>query len=112
MADEYIKRSDVLRIVSRRLKPCNALIGDLCNACEDVCRMVEQIPSADVQPAAHGKWEVFHEPDTNAYECTACHDVFWLSDGTPFENNYYFCPNCGANMQSNAKLMPSKGGET
>lgn len=65
---------------------------------QNLRKALNAIPSADVQPVVHGEWEVFDEPDTNAYECTACHDVFWLSDGTPFENNYNFCPNCGARM--------------
>ena len=67
---------------------------------EDVTRLLT-LP--DVAEVRHGEWEVFDEPDTNAYECTACHDVFWLSDGTPFENNYNFCPNCGADMRKDGE---------
>ena len=105
MAD-YIKRSDVLGIVFRRLKPCNALIGDLCNACEDVYRMVEQIPSADVQPVVHGEWipeieqmeteypdstEVYLETFQTGWKCSECDDYSTIDSN--------FCPNCGADMR-------------
>ena len=30
------------------------------------------------------------------YECSVCKDAFTLMDGTPSDNNYNFCPNCGS----------------
>ena len=97
MAD-YIKKENALQAVIDCWEPWfgSYPAGDIVR-CPYFA--INKIPSEDVQPVVHGEWEVFDEPDTNAYECTACHDVFWLSDGTPFENNYNFCPNCGADMR-------------
>lgn len=47
-----------------------------------------------------GKWTLFeNDIEQNAYECSACKDVFVLLEGTPQDNLYNFCPNCGADMR-------------
>ena len=104
MMADYIKRSDVLGIVSARLKPCNALIGDLCNACEDVYRMVELIPSADVQPVVRCKDCEYYRENKHGY-CSFFDEKFMPFDG--------YCSN-GVRMDgiSNAQVMPSKDGGT
>lgn len=33
------------------------------------------------------------------YECSECKEPFTLFDGTPQDNLYNFCPNCGADMK-------------
>ena len=33
------------------------------------------------------------------YECSVCKEPFTLIDGTPQDNLYNFCPNCGAEME-------------
>lgn len=54
----------------------------------------------DVVERKHGKWTLFeNDIEQNAYECSACNDVFVLLEGTPQENLYNFCPNCGADMR-------------
>ena len=32
------------------------------------------------------------------YECSMCGEPFCLIDGTPTDNMYNFCPNCGSKM--------------
>ena len=32
------------------------------------------------------------------YECSVCGEPFCLIEGTPTDNMYNFCPNCGADM--------------
>jgi DNA-directed RNA polymerase subunit RPC12/RpoP len=54
-------------------------------------------PKVDAVLVVHAHWDVFDECE-NAYECSKCHDVFILLAGKPEENNYQFCPNCGAKM--------------
>lgn len=56
-----------------------------------------ELPS--VQPRK-GKW-IEHDDDwANVYyECSVCKEPFVLIDGTPTENLYNFCPNCGADMR-------------
>lgn len=33
------------------------------------------------------------------YECSVCKEAFTLIDGTPSDNLYNYCPNCGAYMK-------------
>jgi len=39
-----------------------------------------------------------HE-EWNVYECSHCGEEFDLIEGTPYDNGYNFCPNCGADMR-------------
>ena len=32
------------------------------------------------------------------YKCSKCGGLYWLERGTPKDNKYNFCPNCGARM--------------
>ena len=60
-------------------------------------QIVDEQPTVDAVPVVHAHWDVFDECE-NAYECSKCHDAFILLEGNPEENNYQFCPNCGAKM--------------
>ena len=41
-----------------------------------------------------------------AWKCPCCNDVFILIDGTPQDNNYNYCPNCGQAMtESRTELL-------
>lgn len=48
-----------------------------------------------------GKWlaEIGYDGEVIYYECQHCGGAFTLIDGTPEENNYNYCPNCGAKMR-------------
>lgn len=64
----------------------------------DWCPLVE-VPSADVAEARHGKW--IEQEDgfgDTYYDCSCCGESFCLIEGTPADNMYNFCPNCGAKM--------------
>ena len=41
------------------------------------------------------------------YECSVCREPFCLIDGTPTDNMYNYCPNCGAKM-----IKPQESEET
>ena len=46
-----------------------------------------------------GKW--IEKEDYNLdtyYDCSECGESFCLIDGTPADNLYKYCPNCGARM--------------
>lgn len=65
------------------------------------CRShIRNIPAADVVEVRHGRWE--HNDDGYGCEvlwwCSACKEKFVLIEGTPRDNGYYYCPNCGAKM--------------
>lgn len=46
-----------------------------------------------------GKWTLYEDEDTNAWECSVCHEVIQLMEGNPQENKCNFCPNCGAHLE-------------
>ena len=58
------------------------------------------IPAADVRPVVRGKWlereDMYY--GWNIWECSNCHEEFCIEEGTPKDNEYRFCPNCGASM--------------
>ena len=54
--------------------------------------MLMDIPSADVAPVRHGRWE----SHTDRYICPICHKEWCF-----FENDvdmFSYCPHCGAKM--------------
>lgn len=62
------------------------------------CAMMEALDV--VEEAAqheHGQW-IERDPYVNIFECSNCNYWFVLEDGSPAENNYNYCPNCGAKM--------------
>lgn len=54
---------------------------------------------ADVQEVKHGKWiEKEEDLGYDVYQCSVCKEEYCLETGSPQENNYDYCPNCGARM--------------
>lgn len=49
-----------------------------------------------------GHWimEDMFDGDVAYYRCSECNELFWIESGTPKDNEYNFCPNCGARMVS------------
>lgn len=64
------------------------------------CR-IDSIPAADVRPNVIGHWiereDMYY--GWNIWECSECHEEFCIEEGTPSDNEYKFCPNCGAKME-------------
>ena len=71
-----------------------------CRACyvNDLLNEVENCPAADVVELKTGQWLIY-DSDANVYECSFCHELFILNEGTPRENNFNYCPFCGAKME-------------
>ena len=63
--------------------------------------VIEKEPGEDVQPVVHAHW-IPDESETgegsNTYKCSACGEIQVLIYGTPKENGWNYCPNCGAKM--------------
>ena len=57
----------------------------------------------------YGKWILYEDEDTNAWECSNCHSVQQLLDGTPFENHWHYCPSCGAKMKTVNEILAGAG---
>lgn len=91
---DYIKR-DIERIIA------NAQECDIdALTWEEQKERLKAVKSADVAPVRHGRWESFEDVFMETcYECSECGLAFYLADGgTPKENKYHYCPNCGARM--------------
>lgn len=65
----------------------------------NLCELVDDEPTADVQEVKHGYWIPERDPDENSriqcYHCSICDDDFHYI-GAFIATKY--CPNCGARM--------------
>ena len=60
---------------------------------------IHDLPSAQPE-RMRGEWVEDDDGwDGEIWRCSECDAVFTLNDGTPEENGYNFCPNCGADMR-------------
>lgn len=66
---------------------------------EDIERVIDNMPTADVAPVVHGRWltweeqfpgEMTREKSRLGVFCSACHNHA--------DNMFDFCPNCGCRM--------------
>ena len=82
------------------------IIEELENICmnnEYVLELLAELknqPTVDAEPVRHGKWIETEDNITfdTMYKCSECGEEFMLIDGTPTQNLYNYCPNCGAKM--------------
>lgn len=44
-----------------------------------------------------GKW-ILNDDDANSWECSECGGLLIIIEGTPHENDWNFCPYCGAKL--------------
>ena len=74
---------------------------DTINAIDRITDFIEAMPIANVQPVKRGKWKEIEDFDGDShYGCSACGAEFYLEAGTPSDNEYYYCPHCGAKMST------------
>ena len=76
--------------------------GRTCDHFKDRARFVE-LPCAE--------WiedeDMYGEP---IFRCSNCNERFVLEEGTPLDNCYFYCPNCGAKMdEQDLKESESNG---
>ena len=79
---DYIKREDALKVV-------DDIVCDADDA-ERTCDRIIDLPSADVAPVRHGRWEVVDAEEPRRYGCSECKRLSWSMDN--------YCGNCGARM--------------
>lgn len=91
MPEKYIKASECEKYFYEHLDDIH-IIGAM-NA-------INEMPNADVAPICHGHWitQEGWTPDDYYYTCSICNEDFYMIVGTPSDNNYKFCPHCGAKM--------------
>lgn len=65
---------------------------------DDEYDLIDKCPTLDISLVMHGQWKPFGRK----WACSECNARVCL-DGTPEENNLYYCPNCGAKMDRGEK---------
>ena len=86
--DEYIEREAAIAAAFSATSLGNSAFRDV----YDTVNRLRLIPSADVAPVRHGRWEKNDDGIMIWWECSECHLNAWY-DG---DNLYDYCPNCGA----------------
>lgn len=77
---DYIKREDAIEEFEHRESYSATYIRGF----------LKHLPSADVAPVRHGRWEVIDEAEPRRYGCSICRRLSWYMDN--------YCPYCGARM--------------
>ena len=72
--------------------------GEVQLAILEIESLVEKLPSVSQPKTGHWIEEDMFDGDI-AYRCSKCNELFCLLEGTPWDNEYNFCPNCGADMR-------------
>ena len=49
------------------------------------------------------KWNAYDGDGDEVWECPECEFDLLLSEGDPWDNEYYFCPKCGADLREKTK---------
>lgn len=90
-----------------RLIDANLLVSDLAHSpdysaavFQKIAKIVHDSPTVDAVEVVHGEWTTIEDDwmmDT-IYKCSVCKEEFVTVDGTPAENLWNYCPNCGALM--------------
>lgn len=97
---EYINREELLKDIedSVRFSTRNGVSAELRGAHKIVDR-IRSAPAADVVEVVHGKWLKIKYPEQ--YQCSECY-YDWTVRGmcreTPRDNDAFYCPCCGAQM--------------
>lgn len=62
---------------------------------------IDAQPTVDAVEVVHAEWACVNESE-NVWMCTGkngCGNEIILLEGTPNENGWHYCPNCGADMR-------------
>ena len=99
---EYIDREAVIVMLCQNT---NETSHDYAAGISVAVDAIENFPAADVWPVVRGKWILHDEVyDMESWECSACAEEYCMIEGTPMDNGYHFCPNCGAMMTERSEL--------
>lgn len=99
IVSEYIKREDAYREIMECFKN-SEMPEEWENGMHTAGMIVLQdVPSADVEPVRHGRWEDFEQHSWSVNLARRCQICGWLVTYTQ-SIAFAYCPNCGARMDS------------
>ena len=89
---EYINRKDAIKAIGEEPENWSDTPEEIQEHSdwEKHIDAINAVPSADVAPMVHGKWEKYKIP--NIVCCSVC------DYGTGYNEESNYCPNCGAKM--------------
>lgn len=101
MSKEHVRLIDANALKKRAIKvmfrDCPES-GEFYAVGTDDIDIMPTIDPESLRPTAKWENEDDHYGDSIIWCCSVCKDRFVLNDGTPEENNYKYCPSCGARM--------------
>lgn len=100
MADEYINKVEVgakIQMMYIRREMDYGGENEFCRGMRKALRVIENMPTADVQPVEHGHWEE-HEIRGSLTQCCS---VCGSDCGVLYP--YRYCPCCGARMDGDTE---------
>lgn len=90
MTDEYIRKVDAADWLKQYGQ--DVLHGKYKFSLMYIWKNIMDLPSADVVPVVHGKW---NKLSYDGFNCNKCGSTFVIMQG---RENMHFCPNCGIKM--------------
>ena len=86
---EYVEKSIIFPALNKAMSENGAL------GMADVEDIIDDLPTADVQPVKRGRW--FHINDEGIVYCSECNnEAYWDTDYG--QQLFDYCPYCGAKM--------------
>ena len=101
MSKEHVRLIDANALKKRAIKvmfrDCPES-GEFYAVGTDDIDIMPTIDPESLRPTAKWENEDDYYGDSIIWCCSVCKDRFVVNDGTPEENNYKYCPSCGARM--------------
>lgn len=89
---DYIDRQAAIDVLEERLRANGYSNVGLVSELNRSIGYLMQLPSAEVEPVKHGRWEMAGREDPCIYYCSECHHM------TDME--WPYCAECGARMEA------------
>lgn len=100
---DYIEREVAVKIAEKYGLINGSALGRHSGVADCIASKITSIPVADVAPVVHGQWK--QDADGDWY-CTNCGEVVAICDSG--KNRTYrklYCPNCGAKMDLDNRIL-------
>ena len=93
MPEEYIKRTDAVKIAEKYGLANGSVLGRHTGLADSIASEISGLPAADVAPVVHGWWKKVRK-SRSTWECSVC----GTKVGAFFAGCSQYCYCCGAQM--------------